>query len=142
MAQKQGGSKKPRKRPGAPEARRKAELRKAKRVAAQKEREAQNKKLGTLEPKPWQAAKLARKIRRETANVPMQPRTGLGNIVQKQPDGTTRIIPGTSKETAAALEFRAAQREAELKEQAAKRADKAKKKANAEKANKVHKAAS
>lgn len=113
--------------------------RKEKRVAAQKEREKVNKGLAPSD-RPWAVAKAARKASR--VNVAMQPRTGLGNIVQKQPDGTTRIIPGTSLETEAALKFRAEQREAEIREATKKKVDKAKKKANADKANAVHKQAS
>lgn len=138
MAQKQGGSKKPRKRPGASVARAAAEKRKAKRVADQKARQAENKERRIRgELKPWDIAKAERKASRE--NVPMQSRTGLGNIVKKLPDGTTRIYPGSDKETKEALEYRARVREEELREAARKKTEVAKKKANAEKANRVAK---
>lgn len=136
MAQKQGGSKKPRKRPGASVARAAAEKRKAQRIADQKEREKVNKSL-ILNDRPWEIAKAKRAERRE--NVPMQSRTGLGNIVKKLPDGTTRIFPGSDKETKEALEYRARVREEELREAARKKTEAAKKRANAEKANKVAK---
>lgn len=131
MAQKQGGNKKPRKRPGAPAARRLAEERKKARVREQQARASHNK---VNKPTPWQMAKAERAKRRE--NVPMQSRTGLGNIVKKLEDGTTRIYPGSDKETKEALEYRARVREQELKEAARKKAEEQKRKANAEKANK------
>lgn len=139
MAQKQGKSKKPRNRPGAAAARVRADKRKAARVAKQKEQEKVNKGLA-ISDRPWQIAKAARKLRRE--NAPMQPRTMVGNIVKKLPDGTTRIIPGTKKETAEYMEARAIKREEELRAEQKKKASEAKRKANAEKAKKPHKVAS
>lgn len=122
MAQKQGGSKRPRKRPGAAAARSRATQAKAKRVAAQKAREAANKNR-LADNTPWAIAKAARAERRK--GMKPKERTALGNIIEVGKDGIKRVRPGSKREIETALHFR----QEEAKREAAARYETKKKKA-------------
>lgn len=140
MAQKQGGSKKPRKRPGASVARAAATKRKEQKIRDQKARENHNK---SNKPTPWQVAKAERAERRQ--NVPMQGRTKNGNIVKKLPDGTTMIIASTQREQdeyLAAIQKEKAEDVARRREEAAKKLREEKKAESTRKATKKIKKAS
>ena len=112
MANKAGNSKRPwqdaRKKAQAAN-RTRQEKRKAARIAKQKAAEARNKKRpstldGGFYMTPWEKAKAARAERRK--DIPMKPRTAVGNIIEKDANGHQSVRPGSKREIATALKAR------------------------------------